>query len=548
MPRIPAPRRFVAILLIPTSLLLVAFFLSAQNPSASPEKGCAECHAEIFRNYSETTMAKASGAAIQALIPGEFTHTASGVHYRIYQENSKAWLSFDRNAGESLDGKRELLYFVGSGQRGRTYLFSDDGYTFEAPVNWYAQSKTWDMTPAYKSATHMPLNLPASVSCLHCHTSGSQLPAPGTDNKYPSPLFSQPGISCERCHGNASAHAQSAKNIINPDKLPSAQRDAICMQCHLEGNVAIEQPGKHLYDFKPGDNLSDFVHYLVLSTDRQANPRAVSQFEALAQSACKRKAGDAMHCTTCHDPHRTPSSAERVNYYRAKCIGCHAGKFAQKHNPNNPDCSSCHMPRLSSSDVAHTQATDHRILRNPNANPAPVASKPQLERFPAEAGSPTDRDLVLGWLALAQAGRSFANAQSENLLPQAAREYPRDSTILSAYAYSELLHKNTQHAKQLYESALQIDPLNIDAAVNLGVLEAQSGSLTRALTLWRDAFAHAPWRSSIGMNLARLSCNLGNTPEAKLSLQGVLQFNPDQPDAHQFLQALQTQPATCAQH
>jgi hypothetical protein len=500
-------------------------------------------------------MAKASGAAMQALIPGEFTHTASGVHYRIYEQNDKAWLSFDRTSGESFKGQRELLYFIGSGQRGRTYLFSDDGYAFEAPVNWYAQSKSWDMTPAYKSATRMPLNLPTSMSCLHCHTSGFHAPAPGTDNNYSSPLFSQPGISCERCHGNADAHALGAKNVLNPDKLPPAQRDSICMQCHLEGNAAIEQPAMHLYDFAPGDNLSDFVHYLVLSTDHQANPRAVSQFEALAQSACKRKAGDTMHCTTCHDPHRTPSNAERVNYFRAKCIACHGEKFAKKHNSKNPDCTSCHMPRLASSDVAHTQATDHRILRHPDADAAPVqptppaiASKPQLERFPAQAGPPTDRDLVLGWLALAQAGRNFANAQEETLLPQAANEYPRDSAILSAYAYRELVHKRTQHAKELYESALQIDPLNIDAAVNLGVLEAQSGSSTRALSLWRDAFARAPWRSSIGMNLARLTCNLGNADEAKLSLQRVLQFNPDQPDATQLLHAAQSQPSACNQH
>jgi predicted CXXCH cytochrome family protein len=555
MPRIPANCRFLAISPPTISILLFAFSIQAQNPPPFAEKSCAPCHADIVRNYAETTMAKASGTAMQALIPGEFTHSASGVHYHIYEENSKAWLSFERNAGESLEGKRELLYFIGSGQRGRTYLFSEDGYAFESPVNWYAQSKSWDMTPAYRSASRMPLNLPAAMSCLHCHTSGFHAPASGTDNKYPAPLFTQPGISCERCHGDSTAHTVGAKNILNPDSLPPAQRDAICMQCHLEGNTAIEQPGKHLYDFKPGDNLSDFVHYLVLSTDRQANPRAVSQFEALAQSACKRKTGDAMHCTTCHDPHRTPSAAERVNYYRTKCITCHGEKFAQKHNPKNPDCTACHMPRLSSSDVAHTQATDHRILRRPDADPAPgtastaaIAPQPQLERFPAPAGPPTNRDLVLGWLALAQAGRTFANVQEENLLPQTAKEYPHDSAILSAYAYRELVHKNTQHAKQLYESALQADPLNIDAAVNLGVLEAQSGSSTRALTLWRDAFERAPWRSSIGINLARLTCNLGSGDEAKLSLKRVLQFNPDSPDARQLLHALETQPSPCTEH
>ena len=548
---------FLVPLLTFSIFLFSASIPRAQNPPQSlplPGENCASCHANIVRNYSETTMAKASGTAIEALIPGEFTHVPSGVHYRIYQEHDHAWLSFDRNAGEALEGKRELLYFIGSGERGRTYLFSDDGFAFEAPVNWYAQSKTWDMTPAYKFATHLPLNLPAAISCLHCHTSGFRAPDPGTDNRYASPLFSQAGISCDRCHGEAGPHLLGAKNILNPDKLPPTQRDSICMQCHLEGNAAIEQPGKHLYEFKPGDNLSDFVHYLVLSTDRQANPRAVSQFEALAQSACRRKAGDAMHCTTCHDPHRTPSPSERVNYYRAKCIECHTEKFAAKHHSKNPDCTSCHMPRLASSDVAHTQATDHRILRHPDRDEPPLSTPPlaiapraQLERFPSEAGPPSDRDLVLGWLALAQTGKTFANSEEENLVPQAAKEYPRDSAILSAYAYSELVHRHTQRAKELYERALQIDPLNIDAAVNLGVLEAQSGSPARALALWRDAFARAPWRSSIGMNLSRLTCGLGHTEEAKQSLRRILEFNPDQPDARQLLQNLESQTDPCTQ-
>jgi predicted CXXCH cytochrome family protein len=537
----------------------ITCFLQAQNPGklglhiakdnlrlSSAGQDCVACHAEIVRNYNATTMARASGPALQALIPGEFTHAPSGVHYRIYDDGGKAWLGFERGTGESLVGKRELLYFIGSGQRGRTYLFTEEGYVFESPVNWYAQSKNWDMTPAYKSSTHMPLNLPAAVSCFHCHTSGFQAPEPGTENKYPSPPFAEEGISCERCHGSAKVHIAGKGSILNPSKLTPALRDSICMQCHLEGNAAIEQPGKHLYDFKPGDDLSDFVHYLVLSTDKRTNPRAVSQFEALAESACKRKSGDALHCTTCHDPHRTPSSAERAGYYRAECLGCHGERFGKKHNAKNPDCTSCHMPRIASSDVAHTQATDHRILREPDSSTSSVrASAPRLARFPAQAGPPTDRDLVLGWLALAEAGRDFAITEEEKLLPQAAKENPRDAAVLSAYAYRELIHKRTQHAKELYEAALQIEPLNIDAAVNLGVIEAQSGSPQRALTLWKEAFQRQPWRSSIGMNLARLNCNFGDAEEAKRSLGRVLQFNPDYPEANLFLSQLDNHVISC---
>src|SRR5436853_423948 len=32
---------------------------------------------------------------------------------------------------------------------------------------------------------------------------------------------------------------------------------------------------------------------------------------------------------------------------------------------NKDDCVACHMPRFSSTDIAHTAVTDHRVLRTP---------------------------------------------------------------------------------------------------------------------------------------------------------------------------------------
>jgi hypothetical protein len=109
---------------------------------------CKPCHAEIFSSYSQTAMACASGPATQDLIPGDFQHAASGVHYRIYVENDAAYLGFDRPGDPTVRGTRRLQYFIGSGHRGRTYLFSTDGFFFEAPVNWYAQKKVWDTARA----------------------------------------------------------------------------------------------------------------------------------------------------------------------------------------------------------------------------------------------------------------------------------------------------------------------------------------------------------------------------------------------------------------
>jgi lipopolysaccharide biosynthesis regulator YciM len=102
---------------------------------------------------------------------------------------------------------------------------------------------------------------------------------------------------------------------------------------------------------------------------------------------------------------------------------------------------------------------------------------------------------------------------------------------LSAYAHRELQHHQIPRAKGLYEAALREDPLRADATVNLGVIEAHSGSTERALILSRDAFERVPWCSFVGLNLARLSSNLGKNQDAEVYLHRVLLFHLDLPDA-----------------
>jgi len=55
------------------------------------------------------------------------------------------------------------------------------------------------------------------------------------------------------------------------------------------------------------------------------------------------------------------------------------------------------------------------------------------------------------------------------------------------------------NARDLYQKALGLDPTLIDAAANLGVIDARSGDLQSAVKLWQEAFERAPADSSIGM-------------------------------------------------
>ena len=523
-----------------------------EDASDVGNEACARCHASIYESYGQTAMAHASGPATENLIAGEFLHKKSGVQYRIYKEDAKVWLSFERPGDPLVRGKRELLYFVGQGRRGRTYLFSVDGFVFESPVNWYSDRNMWDMAPAFGDVSEAPMNLPALTSCLDCHVSGIRPPIQGSENRYEMPVFAYSGVACERCHGPGGVHVNGGA-VVNPAKLAPDRRDAICMQCHVEGNVAIERQGKHLYEFRPGDDLSDYVRYYVRTDETGTGLRAASQFEALAQSKCKKKSGDAMSCMSCHDPHRSPSPKERVAFYRGKCLACHGVGFGEKHNPNQPDCTKCHMPANLSVDVAHTEVTDHRIPRRPAVGPAVgglpapmLPPMPRLVSFPASVADHEDlRDKALAWEAMAESGNEAAAKPAEQLLRKALIESPNDPSLLAAMGYVEQMHGHLSDSRELYQRALARDPTLVDAATNLGVLEANHGNLRAAVVLWEGAFQRGPGKSSVGMNLARALCGTGQIDKARDTTQRVLQFNPDLGVAKKLLSGLNATPPKC---
>jgi len=495
-------------------------------------------------------MAHASGPARENVIPADFVHANSGIHYRIYTEDDRIWLSFERPGDASLRGKRELLYYIGSGRRGMTYLFVVDGFLFESPINWYAKARRWDMTPNYQNAREMPLNLPAFTSCLRCHVSGMQAPLAGTQNRYSLPVFAFGGVSCERCHGPGAEHVRGGA-IVSPAKLPPDRRDAICMQCHLEGKVGIERSGRHAYEFQPGEQLTDYIRHYVPAGGSAAALGAISEVEALAESMCKKKTGDSMSCSSCHDVHFSPSADERVSYYRGKCLACHGASFGSKHHPEEPNCILCHMPSNLSTDVAHTQVTDHRIPRRPMLKASALQNESttnafRLVPFPNSEEAERDiRDMALAWESLMEDGMEGADKEALRLLRMAAAQSPDDPVVLSALGYLEQRRGALDDARIMYQKALALDPTLIDAGTNLGVIETETGHLANAVKLWQGVFARAPGKSGVGMNIVQALCSVRQFDEARNIVLRALQFNPDMADAKNTLRYLNRIPPSC---
>ena len=514
-----------------------------------PDEVCASCHSQIYESWKRTPMANASGPAAEGFLPADFTHAASGVHYRMILDQGQAWLTYERPDAppdRALSGKVMLRYYLGSGLRGRTWIFEREGYWYEIPINWYAKKHLWDMTPNYLDAREMPLTLPVDPGCLHCHASGVQDSLSDARNHFSGPPFPLGGISCAACHGDPSRHlAEHGKGpIVNPTKLETARRDSICLECHLEGAVVVVKRWQRLNAFRPGDDL--FNEAVYFEDGRKAGPggRATSQWESLLQSSCRRGSGDQLTCTTCHDPHSSPAAGKRVSFYRQKCLACHAG-LSLGHHAENPDCILCHMPREETEDIAHEQVTDHRI----QIASKPFASVSPEALVPIGDVHPDARDEGLAWAQLALRGDRAAGERAMRLLRDAETSDPAqesDADLHMELGFLEQMKGNRNQAKAEYQKALHADPLNETAAGDLAVLDAQSGDYAAALLLWQSVFQHNPGASAAGIDLAVAQCRTQREDAAARTLRRVLLFSPDNQAARKFSLALESGGQKCA--
>jgi hypothetical protein len=494
-------------------------------------------------------MARGSGSAPDGLLPGTFLHVPSGIRYSLFLRNGTAWMSYNREAEPGnpvarapLHGEQQLIYYIGSGHRGRTYLYQENGQWFEAPINYYSKKELWDMAPNYGATKSLPAVLPVDSNCLHCHATAVQQALPQARNRYDGPPFLQAGIGCAACHGDPSKHlAQSGGgSIINPGKLDPVRRDSVCLQCHLEGDVAIYRAGTSLALFHPGDNLSNYIVYFVKASADTVGRRAVSQYEALLRSACKVASGDRLTCTTCHDPHSMPAAEERVRYYRSKCLSCHTGTaMATMHHPEQQDCAACHMPTRVTTDISHEQMTDHNIQARPSSvselRLADIDHSVELEPVGKEQVS--DREYGLAYAQLARNGNRKAGEKARDLLQKAEKGGADDFELHTQLGFLEQVSGDKENAVKEYSAALRENPYDATALGNLAVLDAVSGHSTDAARLLQRVIDADPSQLAAGLNLAFIECRIGDKKKALEILTGLSRINPDDPAIRIFLTA-----------
>lgn len=356
---------------------------------------------------------------------------------------------------EGQNSDYRIDYVIGSGAHASCFLARVGDHLFESPLCYYP-GRGYAMAPGFEDNPAPGYTRPITMECLLCH-SDKPLDIPGSLNRYRSPAFDGEAISCDRCHGDSARHLKRPVpgSIVNPAKLPIAERDSVCERCHLAGAIRILNPGKSLADYHPGQTLETAFTTYVASAGpgSQAPLKVISQSEELAQSQCAIGSKGRLWCGTCHDPHNQRQDAAA---YRAICLNCHREEPAAGHPPKTSDCVSCHMPRREAQDGGHAAFTDHRIARRPGKE-SPEAP---IENLRAWREPPLDLRERNRALALNYAGARYSSPslvdESYPLLLAAQKKAPNDPDVLAAIARALLTRGQPADAAKTYDRALSI--------------------------------------------------------------------------------------------
>lgn len=483
-------------------LLLLSCGLRADQP-------CASCHPKEVEGYAKSGMARSLAPVTNTPVApdGSFEHAFSQTRFVIHSAKQ----SFSR---KDESGEESAAFVIGSGNHAFGFLVEVGDRLFQSPLSYYTKRQIWDVAPGYEQDPHPDFSRPVTAECVFCH-SGKPLPVTDSVNRFQPGMFAEYGISCERCHGDATAHLKNPVkgSILNPASMHGTARASVCEQCHLTGETRIPNPGKTISDFKPGQVLEDFYTTYVAAQAQGESIKVVSHAEQLALSMCARKSGDKLWCGTCHNPHDKP--AQPAAYFRDRCLSCHAATLDVAHAAPGRDCVGCHMPKSPTKDGGHTAFTNHRIARNPEAD-SNAAQPDTLNAWRDPGPALRDRNLALALVTVGLETKSSAEViRGYRLLNQVVKSFPDDPAVLTSLGSVLMKGKQPAEALKCFERAASTKPNYAPYYVDIAAALVAADKPAEAVQPLKKALALEPLLEQAVELLGEIYTEEGRTKEAE---------------------------------
>lgn len=521
-------------------------------------QACADCHPKEHESYLGTKHSRSMQRVDpdKEVTPASFQHALSKRDYSVFREGDRL---IHREVIRGADNQElartdhEIVYTMGSGTHGKSYVYRDGGIFGQSPISWYQKSEQWAISPGYDVPHHPGFGRKLSSECFFCHA-GIIENESGNPNHF---SILEDTIGCERCHGPGELHAKRHRDnpgelapgdpIVNPTNLSRELSEAVCQQCHLQAAGKAVLANKNEWDYRPGLPLTDFrIDYQYRLDDDSM--KVVGHVEQLHASKCYQET-ESLTCITCHDPHHNVPAADQVAQYRKICMSCHAeGSCGEPLDRRNEiagnDCAQCHMP-AKETEVPHTALHHHRI---------------GIHQDVADTGKPAvGLSAVLDTSSLSQSERMRCEAIAKFQVAQEQPENPsfKDYGIESAKALIEVKNREESDADATTVLALlaaaQGQP---SIAMNLAgevVDSEQKPSRPRIESLRllanlafqrRDYAAAAKYYREVTQyqsepfdyfNLGLSEQNSGNSANAVKALQRVVELQPPHFQAHRAL-------------
>jgi len=358
-----------------------------RGPQFAGMATCAACHKQIVDSYLQTAHYHTSAPADTATVAGPFTPPGNVFAYgpvlQVIMEKQDSGLFQAAYNNGVLQQRHRFDIVVGSGRKAQTYLYWENGKYFQLPLSYFVPAHSWANSPGFPGA-YPKFDRLIPSTCFGCHSAMVGIKNVKVEGVHITEEFAKGqviyGIDCERCHGPAAEHVlyhtahpneKAAMYITRIAGLQHRQKLDMCALCHS----GLGTPQKSMFDFKPGNALSDYFFPDFTAPRRTAEMDVHgTQYQLFTASRCFIKSSN-MSCTTCHSPHARETNNTAL--FSQRCMQCHntgshtfckmtklpAATLAQ-------NCIDCHMPALPSGKIT--------LLTSGQQSPTPDAIRTHL--------------------------------------------------------------------------------------------------------------------------------------------------------------------------